>query len=133
MERENLKFLGDYLKKTKYPILIEQLPENVIQKASVVLESNCSKDELIGKYVGTEFVEPAWYTKIKNINAPYSFIIINKINNISEEEQRKFIELLKYRKSYIYDLPENCRILVTYEEDSTKPINEEVYSFLIHI
>ncbi len=133
MEIENLQFLNTYIKNTQYPILIEKLPENVIHKASVILKSNCSNEELTGKYVGMEFVEPEWYTKIKEDKNPYSFIIIDNINDVSEKEQKKFIELLKYRKTYIYKLPDNCRILVTYTADKAKPIDEEVYSFLIHI
>ena len=55
------------------------------------------------------------------------------LNKIPEEEQRKFIELLKYKKVYVHKLPENCRIFVTYSNINENPIDEELYSFMVHI
>ena len=60
-------------------------------------------------------------------------LIIKDINNIPEEEQRKFIELLKYKKVYVNKIPENCMIFATYSNLEEKPIEEEVYSFMAHI
>ena len=54
-------------------------------------------------------------------------LIIKDINKIPEEEQRKFIELFKYRKIYIHKIPENCRIFVTYSNLETNLIEEELY------
>ena len=47
--------------------------------------------------------------------------------------QRKFIELLKYKKVYVHKIPENCRIFVTYSDIKENPIDEEVYSYMAHI
>ena len=60
-------------------------------------------------------------------------LIIKDINKISEEEQRKFIELFKYRKVYVHKLPENCMIFATYSDLEKRPIQKELYSFMIHI
>ena len=134
MDKNKIELLGEYIKNTNYPILIDEIPESIRQKVAVIINSDCKNDELTGKYIGKEFEEPNWYKKLKTIDKnTFSILIIDQINNISEQEQRKFIELLKYRKSYIYKLPENCKIFVTYSKDKEKPIEKEVYSFLIHI
>ena len=94
MNKEQVDLLGEYIKAGKSAVLIEEIPESVIEKGAVVIKD---------------------------------------INKIPEEEQRKFIELLKYKKVYIHKLPENCMIFVTYSDLKENPIEEEVYSFMAHI
>lgn len=134
MNKEQIDLLGEYIKLRKIAILIEEIPENIIKKGAVVLESNCSKKELMGNYENLEYKLPEWYKKLNEtakIHTP--ILIIKDINQIPKEEQRKFIELLKYRKIYIHKLPQNCVIFVTYKNLKENPIEEEIYSFLAHI
>ena len=52
---------------------------------------------------------------------------------LSGIEQKKFIELLKYRKVSTFDLPNNCRIIVTANKINEEMINEEVFSLVARI
>ena len=113
---------------------MEKMPENVIKRGAVVLESDCSKAELMGHYENLEFIAPDWYNKlVESSKLHIPVLIIKDINKISEEEQRKFIELFKYRKVYVHKLPENCMIFATYSDLEKRPIQKELYSFMIHI
>ena len=134
MNKEQVELLGEYIKAGTSAILIEEIPENVIKKGAVVLEADCSKAELMGHYENLEFIEPEWYKKLMDSSKEHTpVLIIKDINKISEEEQRKFIELFKYRKVYVHKIPENCMIFVTYSNLKENPIEEELYSFMVHI
>ena len=126
--------LGEYIKAGTSAILIEEIPENAIKKGAVVLEADCSKAELMGHYENLEFKLPTWYKKLMDSSKEHTpVLIIKDINKIPEEEQRKFIELFKYRKVYVHKLPENCIIFATYSNLEERPIQEELYSFMVHI
>ena len=134
MNKEQVDLLGEYIKAGKSAVLIEELPESVIEKGAIVINSDCSSSELMGYFDNLEYIVPEWYNKLmesSKIHTPV--LIIKDINKVSEEEQRKFIELLKYKKVYVNKIPENCMIFVTYSDLKENPIEEEVYSFMAHI
>lgn len=134
MDKEQVELLGEYIKAKTSAVLLEEIPESVIQKGAVVIESNCSKAELMGHYEDLDFIPPQWYKELVDSSKEHTpVLIIKDINKIPEEEQRKFIELLKYRKVYVHKLPENCMIFVTYTNLEENPIQEEIYSYLVHI
>lgn len=134
MNKEQVDLLGEYIKANKTPILIREIPESIIKKGAVVINSDCSSLELMGHYDNLEYVAPEWYDKLMESSKNHTpVLIIKDINKVSEEEQRKFIELLKYKKVYIHKIPENCMIFVTYSDSEVNPIEEEVYSFMAHI
>lgn len=134
MNKEQVDLLGEYIKAGTSVILIEEIPENAIKKGAVVLDANCSKAELMGHYENLEFIAPEWYNKLMESSKSHTpVLIIKDINKIPEEEQRKFIELFKYRKVYVHKLPENCMIFATYSNLEERPIQEELYSFMVHI
>ena len=134
MNKEQVDLLGEYIKAGKLAVLIEELPESVIEKGAIVINSDCSSSELMGYFDNLEYIVPEWYNKLmesSKIHTPV--LIIKDINKVPEEEQREFIELLKYKKVYVNKIPENCMIFVTYSDLKENPIEEEVYSFMAHI
>ena len=134
MNKEQVDLLGEYIKAGKSAVLIEKIPDSVIKKGAIVINSDCSSSELKGHFDNLEYVVPEWYNKLmesSKIHTPV--LIIKDINKVPEEEQRKFIELLKYKKVYVNKIPENCMIFVTYSDLKENPIEEEVYSFMAHI
>ena len=134
MNKEQVDLLGEYIKAGKSAVLIEEIPESVIEKGAIVINSDCSNSELMGYYNNFEYVAPEWYKKLKDSSKLHTpVLIIKDINKVPEEEQRKFIELLKYKKVYVHKIPDNCMIFVTYSNLKENPIEEEVYSFMAHI
>ncbi len=134
MNKEQIDLLGEYIKAGKTAILVEEIPESVIQKGAVVIDANCSNSELMGHFDNFEFVAPKWYDELIESSKTHTpVLIIKDINKVPEKEQRKFIELLKYKKVYVHKIPENCMIFVTYSDLKENPIEEEVYSFMAHI
>lgn len=134
MNKEQVDLLGEYIKAGKTAILIEEIPESVIEKGAIVINSDCSNSELMGHYENLEYIAPEWYNKLMESSKTHTpVLIIKDINKIPEEEQRKFIELFKYRKVYVHKLPENCMIFATYSNLEERPIQEELYSFMVHI
>jgi hypothetical protein len=134
MNKEQVELLGEYIKSGRTAVLIEEIPESVIEKGAVVISSDCSNSELMGHFDNLEYIAPEWYNKLNESSKLHTpVLIIKDINKVPEKEQRKFIELLKYKKVYVNKIPENCMIFVTYSNLKENPIEEEVYSFMAHI
>ena len=134
MNKQQIDLLGEYIKAKKAAVLIEEIPESVIEKGAVVINSDFSNSELMGHFDNLEYVAPKWYDKLMESSKNHTpALIIKDINKVPEKEQRKFIELFKYKKIYVNKIPENCMIFVTYSNLKENPIEEEVYSFMAHI
>lgn len=130
MKSERMELLEGLLKSGVSPILLEDFPASIFTDA-VILDSTCDKSELNGHYEGIEYLPPKWYTKLIGLSEP--LIVISNINKISQEEQKKFVEILKYKKISTFDLPEKCIILVTANNLDENKISEEIYSLMAHI
>ncbi|MBD9098076.1 hypothetical protein EGP98_00510 [bacterium] len=133
MNKERLNLLENYIKTGVAPLLIENIPSDLFSN-SVVLKSNIDKSELNGHYEDIEFCPPTWYKELlEKSKLDYVILVIENINDISIEEQNKFIEILKYNKISTFTLPKNCLIIVTCSNLNNKKISEEVYSLLAQI
>ena len=97
MNSEKKLMLEKYIKSGISPILLENIPTSIFEEA-VVLEANCDLSLLNGHYEGLDFVAPSWYNKLIN-QKENPILIISEINKISQKEQTKFIEILKYKKT----------------------------------
>ncbi len=107
MEKQsNIKEL---LKDNYMPMIFEKIDSNIFEN-SYSIPSQISKDDLVGHYEGLSYVAPNWYQEL--INKKYNFLIIEGLDEISEKEQEKFIELIEYRKISTFILPKNVRIIL---------------------
>lgn len=129
MDKKEL--LSAYIKVNEIPILVDFFEGKDIQEA-IVLPSNIEREELCGHYEGTEYVPPKWLKGIID-NKKAQLLIIDKIDDISKEEQLKFREILESKKISTFEIPKKCVIVVTAKKISKETINEEIYSLLAHI
>lgn len=133
MNKERLSLLENYIKAGVSPLLVKDISSNLFSN-SVVLKSTIDKSELNGHYENVEFCPPIWYKELLEKNkSGYVILVIENINEISIDEQNKFIEILKYNKISTFELPKNCLIIVTCSDLNNKKISEEVYSLLAQI
>ncbi len=133
MNKERLNLLENYIETGVAPLLVPNVPSNAFSN-SVILKSNIDEKELNGHYENVEFCPPAWYKELlEKSKSGYTILVIENINDISKEEQNKFIEILKYKKISTFELPKNCLIIVTCSDLNNKKISEEVYSLLAQI
>lgn len=130
MYKEKLKILDSYLKSGLTNILIEDMPKEIFED-EIILEFNCTIDDLNGHYEGIEFMPPVWYQNLIKNNK--KILVINDINKLPIEEQPKFGEILKYKKVSTFDLPKDCIVIVLVNNLKENKICEEVYSLLAHI
>ncbi len=133
MIKEQLEILNEYIKINVSPILLENTPTELI-KDEVVISSDCDDSYLNGHYEGIDFKAPKWYEELQQKSKNrIPILVIKDINKIDETEQKKFIEILKYKKISTFHLPENCIIIVTCSNLKEKNITEEIYSLVAHI
>jgi len=128
-----VEMIENYINSGISPILIENISSSVFKNA-VCLQADCDVSLLNGHYEDINFVAPKWYDELqKNSKNAHSLLLINDINKVSQEEQLKFLELFKYKKVGVFDLPDNCIIIATASNLSENPIAEEIYSLVAHI
>lgn len=128
--KERLEMITSYIKTNVGPILIENIPSDIFNKNTVILEANININDLTGHYEETEFLPPKWYKELETYQSDnYCFLVINKISSLPKEEQLKFKEILKYRKVSTFDLPKNCVIILTGDK-KIEDISESIYSLL---
>lgn len=130
MYKEKLKILDSYLKSGLTNILIEDMPKEIFED-EIILESNCTIDDLNGHYEGIEFMPPKWYQDLIKNNK--KILVINDINKLPLSEQPKFNEILEYKKVSTFELPKDCVVIVLVNNLKENKICEEVYSLLAHI
>ncbi len=133
MDNKRIELLKDYIKYGKAPILVENIPSSVFDMA-IVLDATCPMEDLNGHYEGVNFLPPKWYEDLMiKSKQGRPVLLIQQINKIEAQQQKKFIEILKYKKISTFDLPEDCLIVVTANNIEESKIDEEVYSLLAHI
>lgn len=133
MKKLDSNYLKEYLKINICPILVEDLPLDIFDKA-IILNNNCDINELNGHYEGIDFLPPNWYKELlETSKTTMPLLIINNLNQLPINEQSKFNEILKYRKISTFKLPLDCRIIVSCNDINKYPISEDVYNLLAHI
>ena len=130
MYKEKIKILDIYLKSGLTNILIEDMPKEIFED-EIILEANCTIDDLNGHYEGIEFMPPKWYQDL--IKSKRKVLVINDINKLPLKEQPKFNEILNYKKVSTFELPKDCIVIVLVNNLKENQICEEVYSLLAHI
>lgn len=125
------ELLMSYIRANVAPILVDFISGKDV-KGAVVIPANIDNKELIGHYDGIDFMPPKWLSEVTQTNES-KFLIIDKIDTISKEEQLKFCELLEHRKISTFELPKSCVIIVTANEINKDKINEGIYSLVAQI
>lgn len=125
------ELLMSYIRANVAPILVDFISGKDV-KSAVVIPANIDNKELNGHYDGIDFMPPKWLSEITETNEN-KFLIIDKIDSISKEEQLKFCELLEHRKISTFDLPKSCVIILTANEINKDKISEEIYSLVAQI
>lgn len=131
-DSEKLKMLDLYMKSNVAPILLVGIPTDALTDYSTRISASIPRSELNGHYEKIEFKPPKWYQELINNKSKKKILLIDDISMISKEEQRKFIEILKYRKVSVFKLPVDCIIIITCSRKETI-IDEDIYSLVAHI
>lgn len=131
MNKEKLNLLKDYLKANIAPILIQDNDITLLKKDAVIIPANIKKSSLNGTFTNGKLTEPNWYNELSNkCKKENGILIISDLSKISKEEQAKFVEILKYRKIGIFELPKNCVILIN---GKLEELNDSIKSLVITI
>lgn len=131
MTEEMKQMIEEYVK-LNIPILVSLSKE--MFKNYTLIDAECSDEFLKGKFDVDGYKTPTWYNEIKTKeNDPVNLLIIDNFDKINKDKQKRFIELLKYRKVNSLEIPKNCSIIVLARQVNKESINEEVYSLLAHI
>lgn len=131
-KQDRLEMLSSCIRSGVSPILMEGVTKDIFDN-SVVLDAKCDRSLLNGYYEGAAFVPPKWYLKLLSLKSSYSILIIDKLDEIDSLEQKKFLEIIKYRKVSTFELPKNTIIIITANPNKKNLINEDIYSFVAHI
>lgn len=122
-----LELLKAYIKSNVCPLLLENADSVIFKDNATIINSSIDRSELNGHYEGVDFLPPNWYKDL--VDGKKQFLVIDKISNISKNEQRKFIEMLKYRKVSTFQIPKNV-VIVLISNKINNNIDEEIMSLV---
>ena len=125
------ELMSTYIKTNVSPLIVDFIDGDSIPN-SVVLQADCNLEELNGYYDDVQFNPPEWLKKLEETNV-LRILVIDKIDSISKEEQKKFIEILKYRQVFTNKIPKETIIIVTADNINERTNEEEIYSLVAHI
>ena len=83
---------------------------------------------------GAKMGNPIFKEDVENIskNGEIGYFVITNFDLLSNEEQNKFVSLIKDREFHGYTLPDNIIIVLTIDnKESLKRISSEVYHFCV--
>ena len=122
--KEKKELLKSYIRENVAPMLIDFIEANNLPNA-VILPATAENKEFNGHYEDEEFCPPNWLKELIE-NKEKIILVIDKIDEIPKKEQEKFIEILKYKQVSTFDLPQNCRIIITAKDFSK--VSKEIKS-----
>lgn len=132
MNEEMKSMIEDYIKANVMPIMIS-VDKNIFKNYTEI-PANCSNETLKGTFDLEGYKSPLWYEEVKKKeNDNVNLLIITDFDKIDKEKQKKFTELLKYRKIGTLNLPKNCAIIVLANSINKESIDKEIYSLVAHI
>ena len=132
MNKEMKIMIEDYIKANVMPIMIS-VDKNIFKNYTEI-PANCSNETLKGTFDLEGYKSPLWYEEVKKKeNDNVNLLIITDFDKIDKEKQKKFTELLKYRKIGTLNLPKNCVIIVLANSINKESIDKEIYSLVAHI
>lgn len=132
MNEEMKSMIEDYIKANVMPIMIS-VDKNIFKNYTEI-PANCSNETLKGAFDLEGYKNPLWYEEVKKKeNDNINLLIITDFDKIDKESQKKFTELLKYRKIGTLNLPKNCAIIVLANSINKESIDKEIYSLVAHI
>lgn len=97
---------------------------------TVFMDANMKDVHLYGKSLGS----PLFKEQIEKIakNGQTTYFVIRKIDQITKEEQDRYIDLVKNREFHGYKIPDNVIIVFTIENfQNRKKISENLYHFCV--
>lgn len=97
---------------------------------TIFMDANMKDVYLYGKPLGN----PLFKEQIEKIakNGQTTSFVIRKIDQITKEEQERYIDLVKNREFHGYKIPDNVIVVFTIENSqNTKKISENLYHFCV--
>ena len=131
MNDDKIKMLEEYIKLKTIPILISA--DKNIFKDYIEIKADCSNEVLKGKFDSDGYQSPPWYNEVKSKDNTVNLLIITNFDKADKTKQKRFVELLKYRKIGTLNLPENCVIILLASTINKESIDREIYSLVANI
>lgn len=117
----------------KWPLILEGVNAEWFNNATI-LDANISSTELGIRNSETGFIYPNWLKQLleksKNIKT-HNLLVIDKLENLDIEEQRKFIGLLKHKGVNGLKFPEGTQIIIVIEKGKIDKISKDIASLCI--
>ena len=127
----NLKLkLNKILSNNKsWPIILEGLDATLIKDA-VIIKADINSQDLGIKIDGNGYVYPNFINELEN--SENKILIIDKLDEISKEEQEKFYGLIKYKGINGYKFPKETQIIITTKINGLNKISQNILNLTLN-
>lgn len=127
----NLKLkLNNILSNNKsWPIIIEGLDSKLIKDA-VIIKADINSQDLGIKIDSNGYIYPNFINELEN--SKNKILIIDKLDEISKEEQEKFNGLIKYKGINGYKFPKETQIVITTKTNGLNEISQDILNLTLN-
>lgn len=127
----NLKLkLNKILSNNKsWPIILQGLDAKLIKDA-VIINADISSQDLGIKIDDNGYVYPNFISKLEN--SKNKILVIDKLDEISTEEQEKFYGLIKYKGINGYKFPKETQIIITTKTNGLNKISKDILGLTLN-
>ena len=113
--------------------IVARVTSEMLGHIPVCLSAHCSLSELNGTIDSDGGHRPAWIDELYEIEDKQDvkcILLIEDFNTLKLEDQCKFTEIVKYKKSTVYDLPQNCHIILSWNSQDRITLAENIAAYV---
>ena len=122
-----------HIKDNVTPLWLEGFAPEDFSSATKVL-ATAPKTEFAVFMGSNGAVYPNWYKAVMaKKQDKINLLVFDRVDKLTEEEQERFLEIVKYRTVSNVKLPKNCVVILTTSKSNNGKINEKLRRFLTFI
>lgn len=78
-----------------------------------------------------EYQKPSWLKQMENIKSETIYLVIDELDKLSQDEQDKFFQILKYHGINGYNFTKEVSIIVTTKNNNSSVISKKLLPLLL--
>lgn len=113
--------------------IVARITSEMLGNIPVCISAHCTLSELNGTIDIDGSHRPAWIDTLYQIAEKQEvkcILLIVGFNTLKLEDQCKFTEIVKYKKSSVYELPQNCHIILSWDSPDKIILDESIAPYV---
>jgi len=128
MNQDNKNELFEVIKNNKaWPILVIGVDGSAFDERATIISARTPSAQLGIVPMGNGYATPQWLSQIESRKAlQQNLLVIDKLDEIADAEQLKFVEIIKHKSISGHKFPANTQVIITAK--NRERINKQLQS-----